>query len=110
MRIADYMLLSSKDIRRQPVRSGLTVLALMISTVILVTLISISLGTKHAIVEQLEMNNSLSSIIVTPTQNVGGSLLGGNVQIANDATSILTDGIAAQLNEIPHVTDASPRI
>lgn len=110
MRVSDYMLLAFKDIRRQPVRSALTVVALAISTVILVTLLAISFGAKRVIIDGLGLNQSLSNIIVTPNQSVGTSFLNSNVQLANDSASKLDDNTVSQLQQIPHVAAADPRI
>lgn len=110
MLVSDYLLLSSKDIRRQPVRSTLTILALAISTVILVTLVAVSLGARSVIIKELGLSSSLSSIVVTPNQNSGIGLLGGNVQVTNDATAKLDDSIVSQVQSIPHVVSVSPRV
>jgi putative ABC transport system permease protein len=108
MRAFDYISLALKDIRRQPVRTFLTVSALTISTVILVTLLAISLSIRQTIIQQLGLNNSLESIIVTPNQNVGLSILGGNVQLASDKTGKLDDTAVKNLGSIPHVASADP--
>lgn len=110
MRVSDYLFISFKDILRQPVRSGLTVIALAISTVILVTLLSISFGAKHAIIDGLGLNKSLSNIVVTPNQSVGTSFLSGNVQLANESAAKLDDSTVARLQQIPHVQIADPRV
>lgn len=110
MRAFDYVGLALKDIRRQPIRTLLTVGALTISTVILVTLLAISLSARQTILQQLGLNNSLESIIVTPNQNVGLSILGGNVQVANDKEGKLDDKAVAQLAAIPHVASADPLV
>lgn len=108
MRASDYISLALKDIRRQPVRTFLTVSALTISTIILVTLLAISFSIRQTIIQQLGLNNSLESIIVTPNQNVGLSILGGNVQLASDKTGKLDDAAVKDLSAIPHVVSADP--
>lgn len=110
MRAFDYIALALKDIRRQPIRTLLTIGALTISTVILVTLLAISLSARQTILQQLGLNNSLESIIVTPNQNVGLSILGGNVQVANGKEGKLDDKAVTQLGTIPHVVSADPLV
>ncbi len=110
MRALDYVAIASKDIRRQPVRSLLTIVALAISTVIFVTLLSISLGAKTAIVQGLGLSNSLQSILVTPNQNVTPSFLGGSVQIANDKAAVIDDAAVRGVAAIPHVASADPTV
>lgn len=108
MRIADYFRVASKDIRRQPVRASLTVAALSISTAIVVTLGSLTLGAQQAIVAALSPDNSLTTIAVT-SNKTGGSGLFGNVQVASDQSSKLDDTSVQKLVNIPHVRSASPR-
>lgn len=110
MRAFDYVSLALKDIRRQPIRTLLTVGSLTISTIILVTLLAISLSARQTILQQLGLNSSLESVIVTPNQNVGLSILGGNVQVANDEEGKLDDEAVAQLASIPHVASADPLV
>lgn len=108
MRALDYVSLALKDIRRQPIRTLLTVSALTISTVILVTLLAISLSVRDVIIQQLGLNKSLESIIVTPNQNVGLSILGGNVQVASDKAGKLDEAAVKKLAGIPGVMSADP--
>lgn len=108
MRAFDYISLAFKDIRRQPVRTLLTVGALTISTVILVTLLAISIGARQTLIQQLGLDSSLTSVVVTPNQNVGLGVLGTNVQVANDSASKLDDTAVKQLAGIPHVVSADP--
>jgi|GEM_PF-577004 len=110
MHALDYASLAGKDIRRQPVRSLLTIVALAISTVIFVTLLSISLGAKTAIVQGLGLSSSLQSILVTPNQNVTPSFLGGSVQIANDKATTIDDAAVRDVAAIPHVASADPTV
>lgn len=108
MRIADYFRTAAKDIRRQPVRAILTVTALSISTAIVVTLGSLTLGAQQAIVSALSPDNSLTTIAVT-SNKTGGSGLFGSVQVASNQSSKLDDSSVQSLSHIPHVQFASPR-
>lgn len=109
MRLLDYTSLAVKDLGRQKVRSSLTIIALVISTLILVVMAAISLGGQRAIISQYGSSDSLTSISVTPNQNNGSLSPFGTVQQVNDKAQKLTDGTVATLMRIPNVASASPR-
>ncbi len=109
MRIRDYITVASKDLRRQKVRSTLTIIALAISSVILITMAAISLGGRDAITRQFGSDDSLSLITVTPNQSSSTLSPFGNVQEVNDAATKLTDETVAQLLHVDHIASASPR-
>jgi putative ABC transport system permease protein len=110
MRIRDYITIASKDTLRQPVRSSLTILALTVSTIILVTLLAITTTAKQTIIKELGLDTSLENIIVTPNQNAGIGFLGQNVQIANDEAQKLNNTVVDRLKTIPHVMSVMPKI
>lgn len=103
------MRVSSRDLRRQPVRSGLTLAALSISTVILVTLAALSLSARQAIITELSPNNSLTTITVTANRTASAVSLFGSVQEANQHTTTLDDTAVQKLTSTPHVQFAVPR-
>jgi ABC-type antimicrobial peptide transport system permease subunit len=109
MRVSDYIQIAQREITRQRVRSALTILALAISTVILVALAAISLGGRQAITTKLAPDDSLASIIVTSNKTSGAISLFGSVQEANDRTAKLDDSSLEQLRSIPGVKQVSPR-
>jgi putative ABC transport system permease protein len=108
VRIVDYTSIASKDLRRQFVRSSLTIFALTISTVILVIMAAISLGGRQAIIDQFGTDASLTTISVTPNQSSGTLGLFGDVQEVNTSASKLDDATIAKLTAIPHVASAYP--
>jgi putative ABC transport system permease protein len=110
MRVSDYFGVARRELTRQKVRSSLTVLALGISTVILVTLAAISLGGREAITTKLAPDDALGSIVVTSNKTSANISLFGSVQEANDKTSKLDDTSLRQLQAIPGVTTVSPRV
>lgn len=109
MRIVDHTTIALKDMRRQFVRSGLTIFALTISTVILVVMAAISIGGQQAIVNQFGANDALKAITVTPNQGNGSLSPYGNVQEVNDTAGKLDDTTVAKLAGLPHVASATPR-
>lgn len=109
MRIGDYVAVAGKDLRRQTLRSLLTVIALAISTVILITMTALSLGGRQAITAQYGGNDSLSTITVTSNQSSAGLSVFGSVQQVSSQSNKLTDETVARLATIPHVSSAVPR-
>jgi len=109
MRIVDYTTIASRNLRGQPVRTGLTIIALVISTVILVIMAAISIGGKQAITEQFGSDESLTAITVTPNQSNGSLSPFGNVQEVNSGASKLDDAAVQLLSKQAHVTSSSPR-
>ena len=108
MRALDYLSISLRTIKRQPLRSLLTVGALSISTSILVILLAISLGVQNAIENGLGLTRSLDSIVVTPNQNITPSLIGGSVQVANEKAVRIDDATIDTLKSLPRVAAAQP--
>lgn len=109
MHVSDYLGTARRELTRQKVRSSLTVLALAISTVILVTLAAISLGGREAITTKLAPDDALGSIVVTSNKTSADISLFGSIQEANDKTSKLDDTSVQQLQAIPGVASVSPR-
>jgi putative ABC transport system permease protein len=110
MRMLDYVWIAGKEIKRQPIRSLLTVMALTISTTILVTLLSISLGARQSIIQGLGLTTSLNAILVTPNQSVTTSVLGGSVQVANEKAARIDDAAVQDIASLPHVLSAYPTV
>jgi putative ABC transport system permease protein len=106
VRLRDWFTISLRDIRRQPVRSALTVLALVISSSLFVTLMTLGLETRSAIVEQLAEDTTVNSIAVSSTRTAGS--LGSNVQLADQAGGKLDDTTVAALRRLPGVRSATP--
>ena len=110
MRIADYIATALRDLWRQFTRSLLTIVALAISTVVLVSILAISIGGRQAIQEQFGTDQTLLQITVTPSQN--GTTLNpyGSVQEVSEASGKLTDKTSEELLKIPGVASVSPRV
>lgn len=109
MRALDYMRVSGRDLRRQPVRSGLTILALAISAIILVTLSSISLGTRQALQQELVSDISLQTIVVSTNKSVeNGFLSGDKVQLSSENNIKLDDAAVDRLKALGQVQSVLP--
>lgn len=110
MRLRDYIGTAFRDIVRQPVRSLLTVSALILSSFLFVALVSLGLGTRSAITEQLGQDVTANTVIVTSSQPTSGSRFGNNVQLATEDTLKLDDGTVQTLGGLPGVLSANPRM
>lgn len=108
MRANDYFRIAAGDLRRQPLRSSLTIIALVISTVILVIMIALSIGGRQAIMSQYGSGDALSTITVTANQASSGLSVFGTVQTVTEDKK-LTDETTAELAKIPYVTGAVAR-
>jgi putative ABC transport system permease protein len=109
MKTVDFFAIAAKDLRRQFVRSTLTIIALIISTTILVIMAAISIGGRQAIIDQYGSDMALATITVTPNQSGNTLSLFGDVQEVNTQTAKLDDTTAARLRQVPHVASVSPR-
>jgi putative ABC transport system permease protein len=109
MRIVDYTSIALKDLRRQSVRTGLTLAALVISTVILVIMVAISIGGRQAIIDQFGSDEALATMSVTPNQSNSALSPYGNIQEVQTNAGKLDDRTVERLAKLPYVRSASPR-
>jgi len=109
MRIVDYTRIATRNLRGQPLRSLLTIVALVISTVILVMMAAISIGGRQAISEQFGSDASLKIVSVTPNQSSSTLSPFGSVQEVDNSASKLDDSTRDLLTKQAHVQSASPR-
>ena len=107
MRWRDYLATASKNIRRQTVRSSLTIIAISISATILVTLLAISLGAKKALVNQLSPDGGLTDILVTPNHPTSPGMFGSAQEVGQNQ-HVLNDEDVKNLAALSHVQAASP--
>ncbi|MET1005316.1 MAG: ABC transporter permease, partial [Propionibacteriaceae bacterium] len=110
MRLSDYVGTVLRDIRRQPVRSLLTVAALILSSSLFVSLVALGLGTRTAITEQLGRDTTANSVIVSSSKAADGGLFGNNVQLASAGSVKLDENSVETLGALPGVRTASPRM
>lgn len=108
MKQRDYWTIALKNIRRQPLRSGLTLCALVLSTAIVMTMAGLSIGGYQSTYSQFGSSASLRTVTVTQSQ--ASNALGpfGDVT-ETGAQKHLDDQTVQQLAQIANVTKASPR-
>src|SRR5690349_7714632 len=109
VRIVDYVITASRDLRRQCTRSLLTIVALAISTVVLVSILAVSIGSRQAIKGQFGADQALLQITVTPSQSGNNLNPYGSIQEVSEATGKLTNKTSEELLKIPGVASVSPR-
>lgn len=108
MRTLDYLAISLKDLKRQPVRTFLTLMALVISSSLFLALTSLGFETRNALIKQLGSDETVSTIIVSSSKSLGSGFFDSNVQVANEQTSKLDDTTLQTLSGLPHVRSATP--
>jgi putative ABC transport system permease protein len=110
VRAADAVRIALRDVRRQPLRSSLTVIALAISSSLFVALMTMGLATRAAIDEQLRDDTSVSSIVVSSATTLDNGPLGNPVQETSGDGRMLDDPAVAQLARLPGVRSATPLV
>lgn len=107
MRMRDYIAIAGKNIRRQRVRTALTIIAMAISATILITLTAISIGMREAVVNTLNPESSLTTITATTNRSTSGNLFGGAQEVSSDERK-LDDKAVEQLSKLEHVQTVAP--
>lgn len=100
MKFSDLLRMSINNLRRRKLRTGLTVLGVVIGTASIVVMVSLGIGLKEITVEQYESSGSLTKIEVYRNYGMGGS--------ENDEDGFITDKTIESFKGIPHVKAVSP--
>lgn len=101
MKFLDLLTMSVNNLRRRKLRTGLTVLGVIIGTASIVVMISLGIGLQKLTVERYESYGSLTAIQV---YNYGNS--------GSDASedSFMTDKTLEQFARLPHVKSVTPML
>ena len=100
MKFSDLLRMSINNLRRRKLRTGLTVLGVVIGTASIVVMVSLGIGLKEITVEQYESSGSLTKIEVYRNYGMGGS--------ENEEDGFITDKTIESFKGIPHVKAVSP--
>ena len=95
MKFSDLLRMSINNLRRRKLRTGLTVLGVVIGTASIVVMVSLGIGLKEITVEQYESSGSLTKIEVYRNYGMGGS--------ENEEDGFITDKTIESFKGIPHV-------
>lgn len=108
MRLNEYFRHAFRGMRRQPVRSVLTIIAMAISATIVVSLTSISFGLQQSARQTLSPGSELTNVIVTSNKTTDSSGLFGAAQEVGKDAKPLTDEVVKQLQGLPGVAAVMP--
>ena len=93
--------MSVNNLRRRKLRTGLTVLGVVIGTASIVVMVSLGIGLKEMTVEQYASYGSLTRIQVYQSYGMGGE---------QTEDSFLVDDTVLLFQQIPHVEAVSPQL
>jgi putative ABC transport system permease protein len=103
MKFRDYLRLAFRNIRRQKLRSVLTIFAVVIGATSVTIMLALVTGAKGFFLSQVEANGTLQQIAVSPQTDItkfnDANQGGGNCATCTK----LTDTIVAQVAAVPHV-------
>jgi putative ABC transport system permease protein len=103
MRFADYITLALRNIRRQKLRSALTVFAVVIGATSVTIMLALVFGAKNFFMQQMNANGTLQQIGISQRSDITkfDDLNSGNSNC--DDCVKLTDAIAAKVAKVPHI-------
>ena len=106
MRFSDYIFLAFRNIRRQKLRSALTIFAIVIGSASVAIMLTIVFSAKGFITDQFESNGTFQQVEVSPQQNIQWGNNNQNCQ--NQQSSVpgcvkLSDGLVDKIAKLPHV-------
>ncbi len=103
MNFLDILRMSANNLWRRKLRTGLTVLGVVIGTASIIVMISLGLGLQQSMYKEAEQSGGLKSITVTAKRDES---VGQNSKKKKEKH--ITDKVITQLSEIEHVQSASP--
>lgn len=109
MRILDYVSTAIKDIATQPLRCLLTVSAVALSSALLVSLVSLGITTRSAIVGHFERGDAMNTIVISANSATSG-LFSSTVQETRSSSEKITDDTVERVKKIPGVSSANPQV
>lgn len=108
MRIIDYARTSLSAIATQRGRSVLTITAMAMSALIVMSLTAVSLGLSNAARSTLAPDASMSTVVITPTRTAATANIFGGAQEVSQNNNVLTDDMLSTFAHLPHVDSAFP--
>lgn len=114
MRFIDTIKIAFRNLWRRKLRTALTVLAVTIGVVAVVSLVAIALGARKAFLGQLQSIGMLSKITIIGNKEAseaGGPFGGGMDIVEDDPNSVkLTDELITKIKKVDHVKEAYPQV
>ncbi len=103
MKITDMLTMSLKNLWQRKARTILTVLGVVIGVASIVVMISLGIGLKQSMMEDMQRYSSLTTITVSTPYDSG--------KAGNDAEKkLLSDRTVEKFQELPHVVAVSPQL
>lgn len=109
MRFFDYLRLSFRNIRRQKLRSSLTIFAVVIGVMSVTIMLALVTGAKGFFLQQVEANGTLQQVAISQKADLASFDEAGNGGNCDDCVK-LTDDIVTKVNALPHVTGVTRRV
>lgn len=104
MRFADYVAIAFRNIRRQKLRSALTIFAVVIGATSVTIMLAIVFSAKGFITNQFEQNGTFQQVEVSPEADISwGNGNGSNCNGSSGACVALTQSLVNKIAEQPHV-------
>src|SRR5215467_1273890 len=107
MRFGDYIFIALRNIRRQKLRSALTIFAVVIGATSITIMLAAVFSLKGFMTKQFEENGTFQQIAVSAQTDIEwGSWLGDQCPTCVK----LTDDLVGQLKTVPHVTGVARQV
>jgi putative ABC transport system permease protein len=104
MKFSDYIRLAFRNIRRQKLRSALTIFAVVIGAMSVTIMLALVTGAKSFFLNQVEANGSLQQVAISQKTDITSF---DDAQRSNggpcDGCTILSDVLVNKIKAIPHV-------
>ncbi|HEV2953759.1 MAG TPA: ABC transporter permease, partial [Candidatus Dormibacteraeota bacterium] len=112
MRFIDYFSFSAANLRRQKLRTGLNVMAVVIGAMAVVSLVSIAVGAQNFVSQQFASFGALNTVQVSAQGHGGGGPFsdgGSSSPNTGSPPPKIDDAVVTKIAAIPHVTAVSPQ-
>src|SRR5215510_3268308 len=103
MRPTDFVRLAFRNIRRQKLRSALTIFAVVIGATSVTIMLALVTGVKGFFIGQFSANGTLQQIAVSSRTDLSKFDDGSNGGNDCDSCVKLNDALAAKIKAVPHV-------
>lgn len=102
MRFFDYIALAFRNIRRQKLRSALTIFAVVIGVMSVTIMLALVTGAKGFFLSEVEANGTLQQVAISQKADLEDFQDAGNGGNCSDCVK-LTDELKTEIEAIPHV-------
>jgi ABC-type antimicrobial peptide transport system permease subunit len=102
MRFIDYILMAFRNIRRQKLRSALTIFAVVIGATSVTIMLAIVFSLKGFITSQFEANGTFQQVAVSPQTDITWNDHNNGGNNCSDCVK-LTDSLVTQISQVSHV-------